>query len=102
MLVWTVFSGIILFGPAAFNAAWQWGLAAAGGTVSGLAAVLIGSSGKSAATTARQLVEKWPVTLTVSVATLIFLPLLAILLAGGARLVSTPSSWVCLQTTFSS
>lgn len=86
MLVWTVFSAIILFGPAAFNAAWQWGLAAAGGTVSGLAAVLIGSSGKSAATTARQLVEKWPVTLTVSVATLIFLPLLAILLAGGARL----------------
>ena len=86
MLVWTVLSGIILFGPAAFDAAWKWGFAAAGGTVSGLVAVLIGSSGKSAATTARQLVEKWPVTVIVSIATLIFLPLLAILLAGGARL----------------
>jgi hypothetical protein len=86
MLVWTVLSGIVLFGPAALDAAWKWGLAAAGGTVSGLVSVLIGSSGKSAATTARQVVEKWPVSLTVSIATLIFLPLLVILLAGGARL----------------
>jgi hypothetical protein len=86
MLVWTVLSGIILFGPAAFDTAWKWGFAAAGGTVSGLVAVLIGSSGKSAATTARQLVEKWSVTVMVSIATLIFLPLLAILLAGGTRL----------------
>ncbi len=85
-LVWMVFSGIVLFGPAALDAAWKWGFAAAGGTVSGLVAVLMGGSARSAATTARQLVEKWPVTLTVSIATLIFLPLLAILLAGGARL----------------
>jgi hypothetical protein len=85
-LVWVVASGIVLFGPVAVNAAWEWGFAAAGGTISGLVAVLIGSSAKSAATTARQLAEKWPATLMISIATLVFLPLLAILLAGGARL----------------
>jgi len=84
-LVWAGLSGIVLFGPAALTAGWHWGLAAAGGTVSGLVAVLGGSNSRSAATTARQVVDKWPLTLTVSVATLLFLPLLAILLAGGAR-----------------
>ena len=84
-LVWAGLSGIVLFGPAALTEARQWGLAAAGGTVSGLVAALVGSSARSAATTARQVVAKWPLTLTVSIATLIFLPLLAILLAGGAR-----------------
>jgi len=85
-LVWMVLSAIVLFGPGALDTAWKWGFTAAGGTVSGLVSVLMGSSAKSAVTTARQLVQKWPVTLTISIATLVFLPLLAILLAGGARL----------------
>jgi Patatin-like phospholipase len=87
-LVWLVLAGIILFGPRALDeleTAWAWKLAAAGGGVSGLISILTGASAKSAATTARQAIEKLPVTLTVSIATLVFLPLLAILLAGGAR-----------------
>jgi hypothetical protein len=88
ILVWVVSCGIVLFGPQALDSvrsAWAWRLAAAGGTVSGLISILTGASAKSAATTARQAFEKLPVTITVSVATLIFLPLLATLLAGGAR-----------------
>jgi len=85
-LVWAGLSGIVLFGQAALTAAWQWGLAASGGTASGLIAVLVGSSVRSAATTTRHVVQKWPITLTGSIAILVFLPLLAILLAGGARL----------------
>lgn len=84
--VWVVLSGIVLFGPHALQAAWAWALAAAGGTLSGLVTITMGSSAKSAATTARRAFETQPVTLTVSLATLIFLPLLAILLSGGARL----------------
>jgi hypothetical protein len=84
-LVWLVLSGIVLFGPQALDSAWHFAFVAAGGTVSGLIAVLMGSSGKSVATTARQAIERLPVTVTVSIATLVFLPLLAILLAGGAR-----------------
>jgi hypothetical protein len=87
-LVWLVLSGIVLFGPQALDSlesAWAWKLAAAGGGVSGLISILTGASAKSAAATARQAVERLPVTVTVSVATLIFLPLLAVLLAGGAR-----------------
>ncbi|MBV8889360.1 MAG: patatin-like phospholipase family protein [Alphaproteobacteria bacterium] len=84
-LLWTILSAIILFGPQELESAWKWGLAAAGGTASGLVSVLFSSSARSAATSGRQLAEKWPVTLTVSIATLIFLPLLAILVAGGSR-----------------
>jgi hypothetical protein len=84
-LVWLVLAGIILFGPRALNSAWHFGFVLAGGTISGLVAVLMGSSAKSAATTARQAIERLPVTVTCSIATLVFLPLLAILLAGGAR-----------------
>jgi Patatin-like phospholipase len=87
-LVWIVLSGIVLFGPQGLDSlesAWAWKLAAAGGGVSGLVSILTGASAKSAATTARQAIERLPVTLTVSIATLIFLPLLAILVAGGAR-----------------
>ena len=87
-LVWIVLAGIVLFGPPALDSlesAWAWKLAAAGGGVSGLISILTGASAKSAATTARQAIERLPVSLTVSIATLIFLPLLAILVAGGAR-----------------
>src|SRR6516164_5202737 len=87
-LVWIVLSGIVLFGPQGLDSlesAWVWKLAAAGGGVSGLVSILTGASAKSAATTARQAVERLPVTVTVSIATLIFLPLLTILVAGGAR-----------------
>jgi hypothetical protein len=87
-LVWIVLSGIVLFGPQALDSlesAWAWKLAAAGGGVSGLVSILTGASAKSAATTARQAIERLPVTVTVSIATLIFLPLLTILVAGGAR-----------------
>jgi Patatin-like phospholipase len=84
-LVWLVLAGVVLFGPQVLDSAWHFGFVAAGGTVSGLIAVLMGSSAKSAATTARQAIERLPVTVTVSIATLVFLPLLAILLAGGAR-----------------
>jgi hypothetical protein len=87
-LVWIVLAGIVLFGPQALDSlesAWAWKLAAAGGGVSGLISILTGASAKSAATTARQAIERLPVSLTVSIATLIFLPLLAILVAGGAR-----------------
>jgi patatin-like phospholipase len=87
-LVWIVLSGIVLFGPQGLDlleSAWAWKLAAAGGGVSGLVSILSGASAKSAATTARRTIERLPVTLTVSIATLIFLPLLAVLLAGGAR-----------------
>jgi Patatin-like phospholipase len=87
-LVWIVLSGIVLFGPQALDSlqsAWAWKVAAAGGGVSGLISILTGASAKSAATTARQAIQKLPITLTVSIATLIFLPLLAILVAGGAR-----------------
>ena len=87
-LVWIVLSGIVLFGPHALDSlesAWAWKLAAAGGGVSGLVSILTGASAKSAATTARRAIERLPVTLTVSIATLIFLPLLAVLVAGGAR-----------------
>jgi hypothetical protein len=87
-LVWAVLSGIVLFGPQALDSletAWAWKVAAAGGGVSGLISILTGASAKSAATSARQAIERLPVSLTVSIATLIFLPLLAVLLAGGAR-----------------
>jgi len=84
-LVWLVLAGIILFGPQALDSAWHFGFVLAGGTISGLVAVLMGSSTKSAATTARQAIERLPVTVTGSMATLVFLPLLAILLAGAAR-----------------
>src|SRR6516162_425643 len=87
-LVWIVLSGIVLFGPHGLDSlesAWAWKLAAAGGGVSGLVSILAGASAKSAATTARQAIERLPVTATVSIATMIFLPLLAILVAGGAR-----------------
>src|SRR6516164_10362260 len=86
-LVWIVLSGIVLFGPQGLDSlesAWAWKLAAAGGGVSGLVSILTGASAKSA-TTARRAIERLPVTLTVSIATLIFLPLLAVLVAGGAR-----------------
>ena len=84
-LIWLIFAGIVLFGPTAVGSAWHWGFVAAGGTVSGLLSVLLGSSAKSAATTAERAVEKLSVTQTISIATLIYLPLLAVLLAGGAR-----------------
>jgi hypothetical protein len=87
-LIWLVLAGIILFGPRVLDeleSAWAWKLAAAGGGVSGLISILTGASAKSSATMARQAIERLPVTLTVSIATLIFLPLLAILVAGGAR-----------------
>lgn len=84
-LVWLVLAAIILFGPRALDSAWHFGFVLAGGTISGVIAVLMGGSAQSVATTARQAIEKLPVTVTVSIATLIFLPLLAILLAGGAR-----------------
>jgi hypothetical protein len=84
-LIWLVFAGIILFGATAIHGAWHWGIVAAGGTVSGLVSVLMGSSAKSAATTAGRAAEKLTVTQTISIATLVFLPLLAVLLAGGAR-----------------
>ena len=87
-LVWIVLSGIVLFGPQGLDSlesAWGWKLAAAGGGVSGLVSILTGASAKSAATTARQAIERLPVTVTASIATLIFLPLLTILVAGGAR-----------------
>jgi hypothetical protein len=86
--VWIVLSGIVLFGPHGLDSlesAWAWKLAAAGGGVSGLVSILAGASAKSAATTARQAIERLPVSATVSIATLIFLPLLAILVAGHAR-----------------
>jgi hypothetical protein len=84
-VVWLILAAIVLFGPRAVDSAWHFGFVLAGGTVSGLIAVLVGGSAKSAATTAREAIERLPVTVTVSIATLIFLPLLAILVAGGAR-----------------
>ncbi|MBV8131005.1 MAG: patatin-like phospholipase family protein [Alphaproteobacteria bacterium] len=84
-LIWLIFAGIVLFGAPALTAGWHWALVAAGGTVAGLVSVLMGSSATSAATTAARAVEKLSITQTISIATLIFLPLLAVLLAGGAR-----------------
>ena len=84
-VVWLVLSGIVEFGSRALDSVWHFGFVLAGGTVSGLIALLMGGSAKSAATTARQAFERRPVTVTISIATLIFLPLLAILLADGAR-----------------
>jgi hypothetical protein len=86
-LMWLVFSGIVLFGLRAVDGAWHWAVIAAGGTASGLVSVVLGSSAKSAATTAGRVAEKLSVTQTISIATLVFLPLSAILLAGGARMV---------------
>ncbi len=77
---WLVFAAIVLYGPWALSLFNGWAFTAAGG-VSGLVTLLLGGSGKTAATVARQAGERLSVTTLVDIATLVFMLVLAILLS---------------------
>ncbi len=79
-ILWLVFATIVLFGPWALARFNSWAFAGVGGA-SGLATLLLGGSGKTAATTARQVGERFSVTTIVSIVTLVFVLVLAILLS---------------------
>jgi patatin-like phospholipase len=78
---WLVFAAIVLYGPPAAGII----LAMVGGAA-GLATLVLGSSAKTAATVARQAAERFSITTILSIATIIFVLVLAILLSKFARL----------------
>ena len=79
-IFWLVFAAIVLYGPFALSKLGSVAFAAAGGA-SGLVTLLLGGSGKTAATVARQAGERLSVTTIVNIATLVFILVLAILLS---------------------
>ena len=79
-IFWLVFAAIVLYGPFALSKLGSVAFAAAGGA-SGLVTLLLGGSGKTAATVARQAGERLSVTTIVDIATLVFILVLAILLS---------------------
>jgi hypothetical protein len=83
-ILWLAFAAIVLYGPFALAAFNGWAFTMVGGA-SGLATLLLGGSGKTAATTARQVGERLSVTTVVDIATLVFILVLAILLSRLAR-----------------
>lgn len=84
-IAWLVFAAIVLYGPWALMAFNSWVFATVGGA-SGIATLLLGAGGKTAATTARQAGERFSVTTIISLATLVFVLVLAILLSRLARI----------------
>jgi hypothetical protein len=70
----------VLYGPWALARLNSWAFASVGG-ISGLATLLLGGSGKTAATTARQVGERFSITTIVNIVTLVFVLVLAILLS---------------------
>ncbi|HEY1259775.1 MAG TPA: patatin-like phospholipase family protein [Stellaceae bacterium] len=79
-ILWLIFAAIVLYGPWALAKLHSWVLASVGGA-SGLATLLLGGGGKTAATTARQLGERFSVTTILSIVTLVFALVLAVLLS---------------------
>jgi len=78
---WLGFAAVVLYGPPAFGVI----LALVGG-VAGLITLLLGSSAKTAATVARQAAERLSTTTVLSIATLVFILVLAIVLSKVSRL----------------
>ena len=83
-IFWLAFAAIVLYGPFALALLNSWVFAMAGGA-SGLATLLLGGSGKTAATAARQAGDRLSVTTIVEIATLVFILVLAILLSQFSR-----------------
>ncbi len=79
-LGWLGFAAMVLYGPEAMTKLNQWVLAAAGGA-SGLVTLLLGGSGKTAATVAKKAGERLSAATILDIATVIFILVLAIVLS---------------------
>jgi hypothetical protein len=79
-LGWLGFAAIVLYGPGAMIKLNDWALAATGG-VSGLVTLLLGGSGKTAATVAKKAGERLSTATILDIATIVFIIVLAIVLS---------------------